>query len=120
MSELIILLIAAAVGLGGIIWFYNKDKGPDLDKDGDVDLQDLDIAINNAKEGIEEDVREVVEEVAETVKEAVKKLPTKSKLQAMKKAAIEELAREFGVELDKRKTKDNMIADLQKEVKKQK
>jgi len=31
----------------------------------------------------------------------------------MTKAKIEELGRELGIELDKRKTKDNMIKDLE-------
>ena len=40
------------------------------------------------------------------------KLPTTKALEGMTKAKLEELGREHGVELDKRKTKANMIADL--------
>ena len=39
-------------------------------------------------------------------------LPSDSALNSLTKAKLEELGREHGVELDKRKTKANMIADL--------
>ena len=39
-------------------------------------------------------------------------LPSDAELKKMTKAQIEEVAREVGVELDKRMTKANMIADL--------
>ena len=39
-------------------------------------------------------------------------MPSEAELKKMTKAKIEEVGREFGVELDKRKTKANMIADL--------
>ena len=40
------------------------------------------------------------------------KLPTKAQLDKLTKAGLEELGREFGLELDKRKTKANMIVDF--------
>jgi len=49
---------------------------------------------------------------------ASEKLPTKKSMEAMTKANLEELGRRHGVELDKRKTKANMIADLKAGVKK--
>ena len=39
-------------------------------------------------------------------------LPSDSALNGLTKAKLEELGRDHGVELDKRKTKANMIADL--------
>lgn len=48
-----------------------------------------------------------------------KKLPTATKLKAMTKAQLEELGRDFGVELDKRLTKDKMIGSLKSGVKAQ-
>ena len=39
-------------------------------------------------------------------------LPSDDALKKMTKAQIEVVGRDFGVELDKRKTKANMIADL--------
>ena len=41
-----------------------------------------------------------------------KELPSDAILSKMTKTKLEELGREFGIELDRRKTKANMIADL--------
>ena len=101
----IILFIVVVVVLGGAFWYFNAEK---------------DNTVGGGESGVKpEPVAKVEPKPAPAPKAEVKKLPTKSKLTAMKKAELEELGREFGVELDKRKTKDNMIADLQKEVKKQ-
>ena len=43
-----------------------------------------------------------------------KKVPTKTALLKLTKANIEKEAREHGIELDARKTKENMVADFQK------
>lgn len=51
-------------------------------------------------------------------KPAVKTLPGNAALNSLTKASLEELGRDMGVELDKRKTKANMIADLKAGVKK--
>lgn len=99
-----IILIAVALVIGGAFWYFNKDKGLDVNNDGRVDFGDFKEAAENVEKG---------------VKEEVKKLPTPAKLKQLTKAKLEELGREFGVELDKRKNKDSMIADLKKEVKAQ-
>jgi len=61
-------------------------------------------------------------EVRETLDKAAKefqaKLPSKAQLEKLTKAGLEELGREHGVELDKRKTKANMIVELKAGVKK--
>tara|TARA_B100002019_G_C20835865_1_gene387514 strand:- start:80 stop:325 length:246 start_codon:yes stop_codon:yes gene_type:complete len=49
---------------------------------------------------------------------APKKFPADSVLKGLTKKELEELARTHGVELDRRKTKVNMIADFKKEAKK--
>ena len=49
---------------------------------------------------------------------AVKTLPGNAALNSLTKAGLEDLGREMGVELDKRKTKANMIVDLKAGVKK--
>lgn len=46
-----------------------------------------------------------------------KKVPTKTALLKLTKANIEVAAREHGIELDARKTKENMVADFQKAAK---
>ena len=52
------------------------------------------------------------------VKPATERLPTVKTMEGMTKAKLEDLGRKMGVELDKRKTKANMIADLKAGVKK--
>lgn len=126
MDTIVVLgLVAALAIIIGVIYYNSDAKSLDIDADGDIDTDDAKAALKNAEEGVKEDVREVVEEVAEAVEEVaeavqevVKKLPTKSQLNAMTKAKLEELGREFGVELDRRKKKDALIADLQAGVKK--
>jgi len=51
-------------------------------------------------------------------KATAKTLPSESALNNLTKAKLEDLGREHGLELDKRKTKANMIADLKAGVKK--
>lgn len=46
-----------------------------------------------------------------------KKVPTKTDLSKMTKENIEKVAREYNIELDRRMTKSNMIADFQKQIK---
>ena len=46
-----------------------------------------------------------------------KKVPTKTALLKLTKANIESEARDHGIELDARKTKENMVADFQKQAK---
>jgi|TARA_R110000803_G_scaffold42597_2_gene91217 hypothetical protein len=99
-----IVLIVLAVA-GGVFWYFNKDQNDlDINDDGKVDVADLKEATKNVSKGI---------------KAEVKKLPTPAKLKALTKTALEELGRDFGVELDKRKNKDSMIADLKKGAKAQ-
>jgi hypothetical protein len=96
--EIIILIVLAVAG--GVFWYYNKDQNDlDINDDGKVDVADLKEASKNVSKGIKADTQ---------------KLPTPAKLKALTKTKLEELGREFGVELDKRKNKDSMIADLKK------
>jgi hypothetical protein len=101
----IVIAVIVLVVVGGVFWYFNKDQDDfDINDDGKVDVADLKEAASN---------------VAKGVKASVKKLPTPAKLKAQTKAQLEELGREFGVELDKRKKKDGMIADLKAGVKSQ-
>jgi hypothetical protein len=56
----------------------------------------------------------------DAVKEALDNLPTKAQLMKLTKAKIDELAKEVGIELDRRQTKEKMVAELQKQAKKAK
>ena len=101
----IVIAVIVLVVVGGAFWYFNKDQDDfDINDDGKVDVADLKEAASN---------------VAKGVKASVKKLPTPAKLKAQTKAQLEELGREFGIELDKRKKKDGMIADLKAGVKSQ-
>lgn len=75
------------------------------------------VKVEEALDEIEEKVEEVVEDIKEDIKEAIDDLPSVDDLKKLTKAKLEELGRELGVELDKRKTKDNMIKDLQEKTK---
>lgn len=101
--------------LGAVVYFDRNSKSLDVDADGDVDMDDVRMAVNEAVEEVQEEVEETVKDV----KEAVAKLPSVTKLKAMTKAQLEELGREFGVELDRRKKKDDMVASLKEGVKQQ-
>jgi len=105
-----IIIVLGIVGLVAMWYYSGKPKNLDVDQDGDVDINDAEKIVKDTAKGIKKDAKKVVQEVKS-------KLPTKSKLAAMKKADLENLGKEFGIDLDKRKTKDNMIKDLQKHVK---
>lgn len=80
--ELVMYLVAAAAVGLLVFWFVMDDNPPQKE---------------------EKTVKEVVEESV---------LPTAEQLKKMNKAQIEEIGRQSGIELDRRKTKSNMIADL--------
>lgn len=110
------LLFVGVVVLGiGAAWATGL---LDFNKDGKVDSADFDAAKDAAEAVVEKKVEELKTEVKEKVAEVKAKLPTAAKLKALTKAQLEDLGREFGIELDKRKTKDKMIADLKSEHKK--
>lgn len=104
--ELIIIGIALLVGVAW--WMYtNHDKVEEV-------VEEVEATVDE----IEEKVEEAVEDLKEDLEDALDKLPSADELKKLTKAKLEELGREFGVELDKRKTKANMMEDLQKGVKK--
>jgi len=114
MDPLLIFVIVVGVAAAGLYFGGFLD----FNKDGKVDEKDLDAFKDAAEATIEKKVAEVKAEVKEKVAEVKAKLPTAAKLKALTKAQLEDLGREFGIELDKRKTKDKMIADLKSEHKK--
>ena len=60
----------------------------------------------------QQEAQDLIERAAEEFKA---KLPPMKELEALTKAKLEDLGREHGIELDKRMTKANMIADLKKQ-----
>lgn len=94
--ELIIIGIALLIGVAW--WMYtNHDKVEDI--------------VEEVEDAVDE-IEEKIDEVKQKVKDKLDDIPTKEELKKLTKAKLEELGRELGIELDKRKTKDNMIKEL--------
>jgi len=87
-----LLIIAVVVAVAALI-YYNRAsrKGLDLDQDGDIDLADVKIAVDNAKRGAAADIVKV-KTAAKTAakKAAAKKAPAKKP--AAKKAPAQKPA----------------------------
>lgn len=90
----ILIAIIAVVAIGAI-WYFNKDHGVDVNKDGKVNLADAKAAVENTVTAVKEsaDVNKDgkvdsadVKEVATKAKATAKKATTKAKA-AVKKAA---------------------------------
>ena len=82
--EIIIAIVVIAVGA---IWYFNRDKGLDVNNDGKVDVKDLEAAVENTVVAAKEEVKEV--------KAAVKKTATKAKA-TVKKAATKATTKATG------------------------
>ena len=72
------IIIAIVIVAGVAIWYFNRDKGLDVNNDGKVDVKDLEVAVENTVVAVKEEVKEA--------KAAVKKTATKAKA-TVKKAA---------------------------------
>ena len=93
-----LILIGGALVVGVAFWMYNNhDKVEEI--------------VEDVEEAVDE-LEDKVEEVKQKVKDKIDDIPTKEELKKLTKAKLEEFGRELGVELDKRKTKDNMIKEL--------
>ena len=100
--ELIIIGLALVIGVA--YWMYtNHDKVEDI--------------VEEVEDAVDE-IEEKIDEVKQTVKDKLDDIPTKEELKKLTKAKLEELGRDLGVELDKRKTKDNMIKELNEKLSK--
>ena len=90
-----ILIIAAVVVIGALVYFNRSSKSLDINKDGKVDAADAKAAVQNAVEGVKAtaDVNkdgkldaEDVKVVATKAKAGAKKAATKAKETVAKKA----------------------------------
>ncbi len=100
--ELIIIGLALVVGVA--YWMYtNHDKVEDI--------------VEEVEDAVDE-IEDKIDEVKQKVKDKLDDIPTKDELKKLTKAKLEELGRDLGVELDKRKTKDNMIKELNEKLSK--
>ena len=112
--------IAGALIVAGAAFIFFTRRA-DLNQDGVVDKEDAKEAVEIAKEAVEEVVEQVDRAVDERVKQAATKTTTKlvsdAKLEAMSKVQLDDYAKTLGVNLDRRRTKERMIADLKAAVK---
>lgn len=78
MEIIIGLLVLSAAAL----WYYNRDKGLDVNKDNKVDVKDVQAAVENTVAGIKEDVKQletVVENTVTTVQTETAEIKSKVK-----------------------------------------
>lgn len=102
-----IIALVVALGLAAFVfWPRVSEKIDDVQED-----------ITEAREKVEDAFEEVIEDVEEAVQNALDNLPTKAQLMKLTKAKIDELAAEVGIKLDRRQTKEKMVAELQKQAK---
>jgi len=107
----VLLFIGVVVVLGGAFWFFKKS-----DKD----------VVGGGESGLKPEpvapAKPVAEPKAEVKKAApsAPKAPTAKALNAMTKKEIDQVGKDFGVELDARKTKAAMVKDFQAGIKAQK
>ena len=50
------VIIGLLVALGFLVWYFNRDKGLDINDDGKVDIADVKEAVSNTAEGIKDTV----------------------------------------------------------------
>ncbi len=65
-----LLIGVVVIALGLLVWF-NWNTGPDVDKDGDVDLDDAKLAVKKTKAGVKTAAKETKRR-AKRVKEELK------------------------------------------------
>ena len=123
-SIIIGLVVVAAIAT--VVYQSKQDKGSDLPAVGKVPAPKAEAkkapasSTTPTKKKAEPSARVQALKSSEAVKAnapVAKKVPTKTALLKLTKANIEKEAREHGIELDARKTKENMVADFQKQAK---
>ena len=113
-----VVLVGIGVAVAAFVWFFIM-----RDNDEKTDVTTVTTPkpepVNRAPGGRRSEAPIPAEaKQAAKAKPAVKTLPGKAALESLTKAKLEELGRDMGVELDKRKTKANMITDLRAGVRK--
>ena len=83
-----LVIIAVAVAAAAVFFYYNrKAKSLDLNQDGEVDLTDIKMGVETARQGIAADIVKVKTAARATVKKATAKKPAAKKPAAKKPAA---------------------------------
>ena len=107
-----VVLVGLGVVIAAFVWFFIiRDKD---EKSDPFVGEPKPEPVNRAPGG-----RRSEPPIPQEAKDANKptKLPDQKNLEKLTKGQIEELGRKHGIELDKRMTKANMIADLKKQFK---
>jgi Tfp pilus assembly protein PilO len=68
--------------------------------------------MDEARAEVEEKFEEIADDIEEAVEKALDKIPSDDELKKLTKAKLDELAKNLGIKLDRRKSKDNMIVEL--------
>jgi tetrahydromethanopterin S-methyltransferase subunit C len=107
-------IIFVVVGLG-LVWYFNRKSGLDVNQDGKVDVTDAKAAVANTVAGVEtaadlnKDGKVNISDAAVAVTEvkaAVKKVATKAKTVAAKKPAAKTVAKTVAAKKPGRKPKE--------------
>ena len=109
------VLIGVGLVVAAFVWFFIIR---DTDEKTDVYVGKPKPEPVNRAPGGRKDEAPIPQSAKTKAKPAVKTLPGNAALNSLTKAGLEDLGRDMGVELDKRKTKAKMIADLKAGVKK--
>ena len=110
-----LVLVGLGLVVAAFVWFFIIR---DTDEKKDVYVGEAKPAPVNRAPGGRKSEAPVPQSAKTANKPTVKTLPGNAALNSLTKAALEDLGRDMGVELDKRKTKANMITDLKAGVKK--
>ena len=103
------IIIAVVVAAGVAIWYFNRDKGLDVNKDGKVDIQDVKDAVENTVEGVKEVVEEKKAEVKAKKVAKPKAKKTEVDLDSMNKTQLLEEAKKRGVKANASLKKDEIL-----------
>ena len=123
----VIIGLVVVAGIATVVYQSQKEESDKLPAVGKVPAKKAPVAkkapaasTTPTKKKAEPSARVKALKSSEAVKAnapVAKKVPTKTALLKLTKANIEAEARDHGIELDARKTKENMVADFQKQAK---
>lgn len=96
MENVALLIAVVLVVAGGLLWFYNRSTGADVDQDGDVDLKDAKLAVKKTLKEANEDLNAAVTETKAVVKETKRRAKRVKEEVADVVVAAKEVANQVG------------------------
>lgn len=109
-NSVILLVVIAIVAIGGMLVHRSRNKADTTASAPSAPAKD--VTKTPAQEA------RANEDLAESPAQTTAKAPTKAVLAKMTKAEIDQAGKDFGINLDARKTKADMIKQFQSELKK--